>query len=291
MTKGLHFNMIYRSLSSEQLAWLIRRYAIDMVHNAKASHIGGILSCADIMAVLYADIASYDINNPKWDQRDRIVLSKGHNGVAMYVALAEVGFFPVEALESYGQNGSPFSCHVSHKNVPGVEVSTGSLGHGVCMACGMALNAKIRNKKYHTYCIVGDGECNEGAVWEMAMFASHMKLNQLTVIVDQNHMQAMGFCDEVSYVKSLGQRWESFGWCVIEANGHDHDGLRKALTTRTEDRPIVVIADTVKGKGIKFMENELLWHYRDPQGECYRNAVDELEKVRPKGIIYEKSCN
>ena len=164
-------------MESKELAYRIRIHAINMVHNAHASHIGGILSCADIVAVLYSDIASFDVNNCKNSLRDRIILSKGHNGVAIYAALAEIGFFPVEDLKSYGMNGSKFSCHVSHKNVQGVEISTGSLGHGIGVACGMALNAKLKNLPYKVYVIVGDGECNEGSVWEAAMFAAQYKLN------------------------------------------------------------------------------------------------------------------
>lgn len=267
------------NMKSEELAWKIRRHALDMVHSAHASHIGGILSCADIVAVLYADVARYDITNPKWDERDRIILSKGHNGVAMYAVLAECGFFPVSELETYGQNGSRFSCHISHKGVPGIEISTGSLGHGVSVACGMALNGKRKNKNYRVYSIVGDGECNEGNVWEMAMLSAQNKLDNFTVIIDRNGMQAMGFSKEIIDMEPMADKWAAFGWHVTEVqDGADHNMLRKAFEEDNCGRPKVIIARTIKGKGVSFMENELLWHYRDPQGEFYEKAVEEIEK-------------
>lgn len=264
-------------MTSEELAWRIRVNAIKMVHRARASHIGGVLSSADLVAVLYNDIANIDPDNPDMPSRDRIVLSKGHNGVVVYAALAELGFFDLSILDTYGQNGTILSCHVSHKNVPGVEVSTGSLGHGVCIACGMALNAKIRNKAYHTYAIVGDGECNEGAVWETALLAAHQKLNNFTVIVDRNGMQAMGDCDQIIDMNPLSEKWKAFGWFVVEVkNGHDYEQLKHAFHEKNKNQPRVIIANTIKGKGVSFMENELLWHYRDPQGEFYNQAMSEL---------------
>lgn len=268
---------------SEMLAWKIRRKGMDMVHDAHASHIAGVLSCADIMAVLYSDIVKYDCDNPGWEERDRVVLSKGHSGVAMYIALAEAGFFPNSVLDTYGKNGSRLSCHISHKGVPGVEVSTGSLGHGVCIACGMALHAKLKGQKHHVYAIVGDGECNEGSVWEMAMLSAQKKLNNFTVIIDRNQMQAMGYTKDIINMDSMAKRWNVFGWKVIEVDGHNHDELRMALKEESDDRPKLIIADTIKGKGVSFMENNLLWHYRDPQGEYYEAAVKELEEKKPKG--------
>lgn len=251
-----------------------------MVHNAHASHIGGILSCADIVAVLYADIANYDIKNTKNPLRDRVILSKGHNGVAIYAALAEVGFFPVEELDTYGMNGSKFSCHVSHKNVPGVEITTGSLGHGIGVACGMALNAKLKNLPYKVYVIVGDGECNEGSVWEAAMLAAQYKLDNFTVIVDANGMQAMGNCMDIINMEPMADKWQAFNWNVIEVkDGHNHQKLKEAFSKSNDGNPKVIIARTVKGKGISFMENKILWHYRDPQGDLYLQALRELEEA------------
>lgn len=267
-------------MESKELAYRIRIHAINMVHNAHASHIGGILSCADIVAVLYSDIANFDVNNCKNSLRDRIILSKGHNGIAIYAALAEIGFFPVEDLKSYGMNGSKFSCHVSHKNVPGVEISTGSLGHGIGVACGMALNGKLKKLPYKVYVVLGDGECNEGSVWEAAMFAAQYKLNNLTVIIDANGMQAMGKCSDVIDMEPMADKWRTFNWNVIEVkDGHNHNELKQAFMISSKDKPKVIIARTVKGKGVSFMENNILWHYRDPQGELYEQALKEVEEA------------
>lgn len=265
-------------INSIELAYKIRKDAINMVHTAHASHIGGVLSCADIVVVLYAYIANCDITNSKNPLRDRIILSKGHNGVAIYAALSEIGFFTVDELNTYGMNGSKFSCHVSHKNVPGVEISTGSLGHGIGVGCGMALNAKLKNLPYKVYVIVGDGECNEGSVWEAAMFAAQYKLNNLTVIIDANGMQAMGKCSDVIDMEPMADKWRTFNWNVIEVkDGHNHNDLKQAFMADAENMPKVIIARTVKGKGVSFMENNILWHYRDPQGEFYKQALKELE--------------
>lgn len=265
-------------MNSEELAKRIRVHAINMVHDAHASHIGGILSCADIVAVLYNDIATVFPHDPKNKNRDRIILSKGHNGVAIYVALAETGFFDISKLDSYGKDGSCFSCHISHKKVPGVEISTGSLGQGVGVACGMALNGKLRHKYYKVYAVVGDGECNEGSVWEMALLAAHYHLDNFTVIVDRNKMQAMGNCKDVLNTEPFADKWRAFGWYVVEVDdGNDHKQLKEAFYENNANKPKVIIANTIKGKGISFMENQLLWHYRDPQGEDYENALKELE--------------
>ena len=265
-------------MKSEYLAKKIRLHALDMISHAHASHIGGVLSEADIISVLYADILNVDPSNPTYEDRDRFILSKGHTGVAVYAALAECGFFETASLKTYGDDGSIFSCHISHKKVPGVEASTGSLGHGCCMACGIALHGKMRKKPYKVYTVVGDGECNEGSVWEMAMLASQHNLDNLTVVVDRNNMQALGFCKDIIDMDPLRLKWESFNWTVIDvADGHNHDSLRDAFNAAFNDRPKVVIANTIKGKGVSFMENELLWHYRDPQGEWYLKARQELE--------------
>lgn len=267
-------------LDSKELAYRIRKHAINMVHNAHASHIGGVLSCADVVAVLYSNVVAYDANNPQNPLRDRVVLSKGHNGVAIYAALAEVGFFPAEELQTYGMNGSKFSCHVSHKNVPGVEITTGSLGHGIGVACGMALNAKLKKLTYKVYAIVGDGECNEGSVWETAMLAAQYKLDNFTVIIDANGMQAMGKCTDVINMEPMVDKWQAFNWTVIEVkDGHNHQLLKKAFDKSSCGKPKVIIARTIKGKGVSFMENELLWHYRDPQGDLYLQALKELEEA------------
>lgn len=269
-------------MTSTELAWQIRRKALDMVRHAKASHIGSILSVADILAVLYDGVAKIDPEDPMNPARDRIVLSKGHAGVALYVALAETGFYPVEKLNTYGDDGSDLSCHVSHKNNPGIELSTGSLGHGLSVGTGMALHASTKGLSHRIYVIMGDGECNEGAVWEAALFASHHRLCNLCVIIDCNHMQAMGDTGEILDMAPLAKKWRTFGWHTVEVtDGHDHEALFRAMRETNETRPVAVIAHTVKGKGVSFMENTLLWHYRDPQGTFYEEAVRELERNRP----------
>lgn len=267
---------------SEDLAWRIRRDAIEMTHLSNGSHIASVLSIADIIAVLYADVMKYDSNNPKMEERDRIILSKGHAGAAIYAALAEEGFFDVEELKTHYANGSRLSGHVSHKNVPGVEFSTGSLGHGLSVGAGMAFAAKLDNKKHKVFVILGDGECDEGSIWECALFANQYKLDNLVAIVDSNKMQSMDFCENTIALSPFAEKWKTFGWNVKNIDGHNHEELRNALleTENSMHKPTVVIANTIKGKGISFMENNIVWHYRAPQGEDYENAVKELEEAR-----------
>ena len=274
-------------MNSEQLAWLIRRHGIEMTHISHGSHIGAILSVADIVAVLYNDVANISPENLKDENRDRIILSKGHAGAAIYAALAEKGFFDREELKTHYADGSRLSGHVSHKGVPGVEFSTGSLGHGACVAAGMALNAKLDKKPYYTYAIVGDGECDEGSIWEMALFANQFKLNQFVVIVDHNKMQSLDFCENTLSLAPFAEKWKAFGWNVLDIDGHNHDELRAALNSakQSTDKPTVIIANTVKGKGISFMEFDILWHYRFPhEGEEYDGALKELHAAMPEGV-------
>ena len=266
---------------SEKLALLIRKDVLEMIHNSGASHIASALSVTDIVSVLYANILKYDVNNPNEETRDRLILSKGHAGSALYAALAEEGFFDKEELKTYYQNGSRLSGHVSQKNVPGIEFSTGSLGHGMSVAAGIAMAAKIDNKKFTSYVIVGDGECDEGAVWECALFANQFKLSNLVVIVDANGMQAMGKREEVMSLEPFEEKWKSFGWNAKTVDGHNHKELTDAiLECKHSNKPNVIIARTIKGKGISFMENELVWHYRPPMGEDYENAIKELEVLK-----------
>jgi len=269
--------MNFSTEKTKLLANRIRQDAIRMAHKTHASHIAAVMSVADIVAVLYGGVAKVFPDNPRSEERDRIVLSKGHAGMAIYAALAETGFFPRSELNKYYTDGSVYSGHVSHKGVSGVEFSTGSLGQGVCVACGMALSGKIRGKTNHVYAIIGDGENEEGSVWEMALMAAHQHLSNFTVIVDHNKMQATGYCDKEVGMNRLSQKWASFGWHVVDVpDGNDHDQLREAFASRKEGLPTVVIANTVKGKGVSFMENNILWHYRDPQGEYYEKAIIEL---------------
>lgn len=277
-------------MNSEQLAWKIRRHGVEMTHLSGGSHIGAILSVADIIAFLYTNVLKYDPKNPKWEERDRFILSKGHAGASIYAALAESGFFPVEELKTHYANGSRLSGHVSH-HVPGVDFSTGSLGHGLSVAAGMAYAAKKDGKKWKTFVVLGDGECNEGSVWEAALFANHFRLNNLVAIVDHNHMQSLDFNENTLEIEDLGTKWKAFGWNVIEINGNNHSELKNAfqrtdiLDKQEPHKPIVIIANTIKGYGISFMENDILWHYRFPHnGWEYDCAVNELHKIKPSGV-------
>ncbi len=274
-------------MTSAQLAWKIRRHGIEMTHISHGSHIGSVLSVADIVAVLYNDIANVNPKDPNMPERDRIILSKGHAGVAIYAALAEKGFFNVTELVTHSADGSKLSGHVSHKDVPGVEFSTGSLGHGLSVAAGMAYGAKKDHKKHKVFVICGDGECDEGSIWEAALVAHHYDLNNLIAIIDRNKMQSLGFCENTIRLEPFADKWRAFGWNVIDIDGHDHKALKAAFETAklSEDGPTVIIANTIKGKGISYMENNILWHYRYPQdGEEYDSAVAELTEAMPTGI-------
>lgn len=278
-------------LTSEQLAWKIRRHGIEMTHLSGGSHIGAVLSVADIIAVLYADVLNYNPNDPHWNERDRFILSKGHAGAAIYAALAECGFFNVEELKTHYQNGSRLSGHVSH-HLPGVDFSTGSLGHGLSAAVGFAYAIKKDNRNERTFVVLGDGECDEGSVWEAALFANHFRLNNLCVIIDHNHMQSLDFNENTLELENLGEKWSAFGWNVIEINGNNHEDLNSAFRQydinrrRENHKPTVIIANTVKGYGVSFMENDILWHYRFPHtGWEYDCAVSELHRKKPAGVL------
>lgn len=270
---------------SRNLAYKVRRHALDMTSRGGTAHIGSIFSVADIIAVLYADVMRHDPQNPTWPQRDRLVLSKGHAGAGIYAVLAECGYFSPAELETHCQNGSRLSGHVSHKGVPGVEVSTGSLGQGLPMAMGMAMAAKMNHADHHVFCIIGDGECDEGAVWETALIANQFKLDHFIVTVDFNKIQSITSVEDTIKLEPLDQKWASFGWHVIRIDGHDHAALHRAYdeakAAAGKGKPIVIIADTVKGKGVSFMENDVLWHYRTARGEEYDAALKELEAHKP----------
>lgn len=263
-------------MKTEELARRIRIHAIEMTHASGASHVASVLSIADIVAVLYGEIMNVFPDDPDNDFRDRLVLSKGHAGAALYAALAETGFFPIDELEQYCKNGGYLSGHISHAGVPGVEWSTGSLGHGAGVACGMAIAAKMDRKQHHIFTIIGDGENQEGSVWEMASLASYMELNNFTVVVDSNKYQALGRCDDIVGPDNLRGKWEAFGFQVHECDGNNHKDLFCTFQIRSNRKPVCIIAHTIKGKGVSFMENNLLWHYRDPQGKWYEKAMAEL---------------
>lgn len=277
-------------MTSEQLAWKIRRHGIEMTHLSGGSHIGAIMSVADILAVLYADVIRYDSKNPKWEGRDRFILSKGHAGAAIYAALAENGFFDVEELKTHYANGSRLSGHVSH-HLPGVDFSTGSLGHGLSAAAGMAYALKKDGRNEKTYVVLGDGECDEGSVWEAALFANHFRLNNLVAIIDHNHMQSLDFQENTLEIEDFAAKWKAFGWNVIEVDGNHHVELKDAFkqaeenSQKKEHKPTVIIANTIKGCGVSFMQNDILWHYRFPHdGWEYDCAVNELHQHKPDGV-------
>lgn len=278
-------------MTSEELAWKIRRHGIEMTHLSGGSHIGAIMSVADIVAVLYTDVMCFDSNDAEWKDRDRFILSKGHAGASIYAALAEMGFFGVEELKTHYQNGSRLSGHVSH-HLPGVDFSTGSLGHGLSAAAGMAYAAKKDGKGHKVYVVLGDGECNEGSIWEAALFANHFRLNNLVAVVDHNHMQSMDFNENTIEISDFGEKWKAFGWNVIEINGNNHDELKKTFeqvkdnAEKAEHKPTVIIANTIKGFGVSFMQNDILWHYRFPHsGWEYDCAVNELHQNKPEGVV------
>ena len=267
-------------MKSINLAQKIRIHSLRMANSGGGSHIGSALSMADILAVLYLDILIIDPKNPKAKNRDRFILSKGHAGAAMYATLAEVGFFPVEKLKTHYQDGSDLSGHVSHKNVPGVELSTGSLGHGLSVGVGMAKAAKLDKKLHRIFVLLSDGECDEGSNWEAAMFASHHKLDNLIALIDFNKIQSLDSVANTLTLEPFNDKWKSFGWNVIEIDGHNHNQLKSELAKipSITSKPTVCICHTTKGKGVSFMENSVLWHYRCPRGKEFESALQELQK-------------
>lgn len=264
---------------SRPLSRLIRVQALKMVAAAKASHIGGVLSMADVLAVLYAGVLRVRPKSPNWEERDRFILSKGHSCAGLYAVLALRGFFPINELRDYAKDGSRLMAHISHK-VPGVEFSTGSLGHGLPFGCGKALAGKRQRKAWRVFVLLSDGELDEGSNWESILFASHHKLDNLVAIVDYNKIQSLGRVDEVLRLDPLKEKFEAFDWNVSEIDGHDHAQILEAFRTAdlTKRRPTCIIAHTIKGKGVSFMENQLSWHYRSPNEEDLLSALEELER-------------
>lgn len=265
--------------ATADLALRVRIHTLNMTSRGGSSHVGAAFSIADILAVLYGKVLRYDSSQPGWPERDRFVLSKGHAGVAVYATLAEVGFFPTEHLLQHYQDGSSLSGHVSHKGIPGVELSTGSLGHGLGVGTGMAKALKLSGSGSRVFVLLSDGECDEGSIWEAALFAQHHQLDNLVAIVDFNKIQSLATVAETMALEPFRQKWESFNWSAVEVNGHDHEALGAALQRLplSPGRPTVVIAHTVKGKGVSFMENTVLWHYRTARGEEFDRAMAELK--------------
>lgn len=249
-----------------------------MVTRAKASHIGSALSITDIVAALYGRSLRVDPSAPNHPNRDRFILSKGHACVAVYAALAETGFIDRELLETYGTDGSPLMAHISHR-VPGAEFSTGALGHGLPFGTGKALAAKRLGKDWRTVVLTSDGEWGEGSNWEAALFAAHHKLDNLLCIIDYNKLQSLTTVDQTLRLEPLHSKFEAFGWAAQEIDGHDHEALARALDASSwpADKPAMLIAHTIKGKGVSFMENRVEWHYRNPTVELLAQALAEIE--------------
>lgn len=265
---------------THELARRIREHALRMTSSGGSSHIGSILSMADLLAVLYGRILRVDAANPGWPDRDRFILSKGHAGAGVYAALAETGFFPVDRLRSHYQDGSDLSGHVSHKGIPGVELSTGSLGHGLSVGAGMAYGAKLDEDDFRVFVLLSDGECDEGSNWEAILFAAHHRLDNLCALVDYNKIQSLKPVAETLALEPFADKWRAFGWSVAEIDGHDHAQIQAALEGgwTPGGQPRCVIAHTVKGKGIPFMEHSVLWHYRTARGEEFDAALRALHE-------------
>lgn len=265
--------------SAAALAKRIRLHSLNMTSRSGASHVGSSLSMADLLAVLYDRVLHIDPQQPEAPDRDRFILSKGHGCAALYAVLAERGFFPMDWLDRYYQDNAELAGHATHKNVPGVELSTGSLGHGLPVGTGMALAAKRNGAAYRVFCVISDGECDEGATWESALFAPQHRLDNLVVMIDYNKIQSLGRVKDVIDLEPLAAKWRAFGWATHEIDGHDLGAIDHVLTSIPLEtgRPTCVVAHTVKGKGVSFMEDKLLWHYRSAKGDELIQARAELE--------------
>lgn len=261
-------------------AKIIRRWIVEMTYRAGSGHPGGSLSCADIVTALYFHILRHDPKDHKWSERDRFVLSKGHSCPALYAALAESGYFAIDELFTLRKLGSRLQGHPSVLKLPYLEASTGSLGQGLSMAIGMALAAKIDKKDYKVYALIGDGESNEGNIWEAALFAAHHKLDNLIVFLDRNRIQLDDFTEKILSLEPLADKWKAFGWEVKEIDGHNFKEIINAVdwAKQVKSKPVMIIAHTIKGKGVSFMENTAEFHGKAPNKEQYEQAMKELEK-------------
>lgn len=262
-------------------AYKARKHALTGIYNAQSGHPGGSLSIADILAVLYFEEMNIDPENPKMADRDRFVLSKGHCAPALYGILAERGYFPAEKCAELRKTDSNMQGHPDMKSIPGVDMSTGSLGQGISAAAGMALSAKLDNKNFRVYTALGDGEIEEGQVWEAAMFAAHYKLDNLTAFLDYNGLQIDGKTSEVMNSDPLDEKFRAFNWHVINIDAHDYDAIRAALkeARETKGKPTMIIAKSIKGKGVSYMENQAKWHGSAPNTEQYEQAIRELDEA------------
>ena len=272
---------VKRKTELSVIANKIRKNALTAVYSAKSGHPGGSLSIADVLALLYFEIMNIDPKNPKKSDRDRFVLSKGHAAPALYSALALRGYFPTEDIPTFRHTGSYLQGHPDMNKVPGVDMSTGSLGQGVSAAGGIALSAKLDNKNYRVYTILGDGELEEGQVWEQAMFAAHYKLDNLTAFIDFNGLQIDGDVTKVMNPTPIDKKFEAFGWNVIVCSAHDFDELERAIENakNTKGKPTAIVMKSVKGKNVSFMENNAAWHGSVPNEEQYNQAMGELDAI------------
>ena len=258
----------------------LRVRVLEMVNRARSSHVGSSYSMIELLAVLYWRALRVRPAEPAWADRDRFILSKGHACAALYAVLADRGFFPREQLDTFCQNGTQLAGHAT-TTVPGVDLSTGSLGHGLCVAAGMALAAKRDGRAHRVFALLSDGECDEGSTWEPIFFAPHHHLDNLVAIVDYNKIQSLGTVKEVLDLEPFAEKWRACGWHVREIDGHDLQAVEQALADVpfTVGRPSCIVAHTVKGKGVSFMEDDLLWHYRTPVGDEYDRALAELTEA------------
>jgi transketolase len=261
--------------AASELAKKARIGILTMTSNAKASHVGSALSVVDILATLYSGVANITPDLCTKKDRDIVILSKGHSAAALYSILALKGFFPLAWLANYCQNSAQLGGHVTSAGVPGIELSTGSLGHGLPYGMGIALARKLDNTSGKIFVVISDGECDEGTTWESALIANQHNLNNLIVIIDRNRIQSLGSTEETLRLEPLADKWESFGWKVVSVNGHSFLELENAVKNHS-DTPLCIIAETVKGKGVSFMENSVLWHYRPPDDSQLQLALNEI---------------
>ncbi len=262
-------------MDSRERARLTRGQVLRTISGAGLGHVGGDFSVTDILAVLFTDVLRFDPANPNWPERDRFVLSKGHAAVSLYTTLAMSGYFELEELDSFAAEQSMLNGHPARAKVPGVETSTGPLGHGLPVGVGMAVGARIRGEQWKTFVVTGDGELQEGSNWEAAMFAGHRELGNLTLIVDRNRLQQGARTEETNALDPLDEKFDAFGWEVKQIDGHDHDELRSALMG-THAKPLVIIANTTKGRGVSFMEDLAVWHHKVPSQEQVDQGLEEI---------------
>ena len=274
------------ALSAEELKKLkvkakeIREKIVKVTEVCGGSHIGGALSQTDVLVALYYKFLKIDPKNPTWAERDRFVLSKGHGGVGHAVILGDKGYFDEKELLKFNKTGSPFGMHLDCLKVKGVDASTGSLGHGFAIALGMAMGARFQKFNWHTYCLVGDGECHEGTIWETAMAASHYKVMNMTTVVDRNQFCIDGCTEDIMQLEPFKAKWEAFGWKVADIDGHDFNQICDAIdqSLAQKEKPFVIIANTIKGKGVDFMEGDKKWHYAGIDSELAKKAIESIRR-------------